>query len=192
MASRPDAQARHAQLMALFDALCEAPAAVRAARLERLQDEDAALARQLIAMLAADEATLAFDAPQAEVAAPELPPRYRDLRLLGAGGMGEVHLAHDPILDREVALKILPGAVSRAGGGRSGFLREARAAAGLNHPHITTLHEVGEADGRHFIAFEYVRGRSLRERLRDGALDQRELLALAQPLAEALAFAHAR
>ncbi|MCH2107240.1 MAG: protein kinase, partial [Planctomycetes bacterium] len=78
---------------------------------------------------------------------------------LGSGGMGEVYLAHDPRLDRDVALKVLKEEMLSDEGRRARFHREAKAAAGLNHPSITTIHEVGEADGKDFIAQELVDGK---------------------------------
>ena len=85
---------------------------------------------------------------------------------IGAGGMGEVYLAEDPRLRRRVALKVLPPhlATDEAAGQR--LLREARAAATLDHPNICTVYEVGEADGRGFIAMQYVDGDTLAQRLK--------------------------
>ena len=115
---------------------------------------------------------------------------YTLLGKLGAGGMGEVHLARDTRLDREVALKILPEAHSADGERRSRLMREARAAAALNHPNIATIHDVGESDGRVYIAFERIEGRSLAEVLSSRELAVDELLRLALGLADALAYAH--
>src|SRR5436190_1927325 len=87
---------------------------------------------------------------------------YRIIARLGVGGMGEVYLAKDQRLDRQVALKILPGYLSdelRL----SRFRKEARAASGLNHPNIITIHEVGEHHDVRFIATEFIDGETLRE-----------------------------
>ena len=77
---------------------------------------------------------------------------YTLLRKIGAGGMGEVHLARDPRLDREVALKRLPAELHDDPERRQRFLREARAVAKLSHPNITAIHEVGEAEGAAMLA----------------------------------------
>ncbi len=114
---------------------------------------------------------------------------YRIERLLGRGGMGAVFLAYDTALHRQVALKVL---TEPADGetSRTRLLREARNAAGLNHPNICTIYEVGEADGFAFIAMEYVDGRSLRDRLDAGALPVGQAVRYAAQAAEALAYAH--
>ena len=87
--------------------------------------------------------------------------QYRIINKIGAGGMGEVYLAEDKNLDRKVALKFLPAAMASDGAVKARFVREARAAAKLNHPHIVTVYEVGEFKGRPFIAMEYVEGKLL-------------------------------
>src|SRR5512137_3037913 len=88
--------------------------------------------------------------------------RYTINRLLGSGGMGDVYLAEDTELNRQVALKFLSYALGSDPACRTRFTREAQAAAKLNHPDIVTIHEVGEFKGRPFIAMEYVDGESLR------------------------------
>jgi serine/threonine protein kinase/tetratricopeptide (TPR) repeat protein len=116
---------------------------------------------------------------------------YRIERLLGRGGMGSVFLAYDTKLQRHAALKV----IDRLGdeqAARSQLLREARAAAALNHPNICTIHEVGEGNGSAFIAMEYVEGRSLRNRLDEGALPLREALSYGIQAANALGYAHDR
>ena len=91
--------------------------------------------------------------------APQTIARYRILRPLGAGGMGEVFLAEDPRLDRKVALKLLPAELARDPARRQRFLTEAKAASALNHPNVCIIHEVGEAeDGRLFITMEFLEG----------------------------------
>jgi TolB-like protein/Flp pilus assembly protein TadD/predicted Ser/Thr protein kinase len=122
---------------------------------------------------------------------PSLGP-YSLLRKLGQGGMGEVHLAHDTRLERKVALKLLPAELRDEPERRTRFLREARAVAQLAHPNITQIFEVGEADGRDYIAFELVEGRTLQERIAETPLTVAELVELALPLADAIAYAHER
>src|SRR5688572_2985444 len=117
---------------------------------------------------------------------------YRILERLGAGGMGEVYRAHDEHLDREVAIKVLPSDSFADATARARLLREARAAAALNHPAICTIHEVGEADGRSYIAMELVDGQPLSDRVREGALPIDAVLRCGMQIADALAHAHAR
>ena len=117
---------------------------------------------------------------------------YRILSLLGAGGMGEVYRAHDTRLGRDVALKVLPHELANEPEWRTRLLREARAAASLNHPNICTIHEVGDADGQAYIAMELVEGQPLSVRLMQGLLPLQEILHYGLQLAEALAHAHER
>jgi eukaryotic-like serine/threonine-protein kinase len=110
---------------------------------------------------------------------------------LGSGGMGEVYRARDTRLGREVALKVLPAALAQDPDRRQRFEREARAAAGVNHPHIVTLHSVEEADGVLFLTMELIEGRSLRDLLNEKqGLPFDLFLDLATPLAEAVHAAH--
>jgi len=117
---------------------------------------------------------------------------YKIVAPLGAGGMGEVYRAHDTKLERDVAFKILPENVTGDAERRARLLREARTAAALNHPNICTIHEVGEADGRAYIAMELVDGQPLSERIGAGPLPPEEVLRYGGQLAEALAHAHDR
>jgi len=93
---------------------------------------------------------------------------YRILDRIGAGGMGEVYLAEDSLLHRRVALKILSQAFAHTSDLRERFAREAQALAALNHPHIVTIYEVGEYQGRPFFAMEFIKGHSLREIMVEG------------------------
>ena len=114
---------------------------------------------------------------------------YRIERTLGRGGMGVVLLAYDTTLHRQVALKLVDGGVD-SDTARARVLREARNAAALNHPNICTIHEVGDAHGTTFIAMEYVDGRSLSDRLAEGALPLADVLFYGRQAADALAHAH--
>ena len=117
---------------------------------------------------------------------------YRIVEKIGAGGMGEVYRAHDEQLDRDVALKVLPASCFRDETARARLLREARAAAALNHPHICTIHEVGEVEGQAYIAMEYVEGQPLSTRLGSGPLPAEQLVRYGVQLADALGHAHER
>ena len=86
---------------------------------------------------------------------------YEIIEQIGAGGMGEVFLAQDKKLDRKVALKVLPSEFARDAYQMSRFVREAKSASVLNHPNIITIYEIGEADGVHFIATEFIEGKTL-------------------------------
>lgn len=116
--------------------------------------------------------------------------RYKIVRLLGSGGMGDVYLAHDEQLERPVALKILPALFVLDDARLDLFRREARAASTLNHPNILTIHEIGERDGIHFIATEFVDGVTLRESMTDSALTYAQILDIAMQASAALATAH--
>ncbi|GLC26947.1 serine/threonine-protein kinase [Roseisolibacter agri] len=117
---------------------------------------------------------------------------YSLQRELGRGGMGIVYLARDVQLDRDVAIKVLPPHLGTAES-RERFLREARTAAGLSHPHIVPIHRVGEARGFVFFVMSYVEGETLGERLRTrGPLAPAEATRVLREVAWALAYAHGR
>jgi tRNA A-37 threonylcarbamoyl transferase component Bud32/Tol biopolymer transport system component len=116
---------------------------------------------------------------------------YEILAPLGAGGMGEVYRARDSRLRRELAIKVLPQELASDADRRQRFEQEARAASGLNHPNIVTIHDIGSSDSTVFIAMELVDGKNLREVLLAGALPTKRLLDIACQIAEGLAKAHA-
>ena len=89
---------------------------------------------------------------------------------LGAGGMGEVYRATDTRLDRTVAIKVLPEHLADRADLRERFEREAKAVSSLNHPHICTLHDIGEQDGIHYLVMEYVDGETLQQQLEKGRM----------------------
>src|SRR2546427_2101545 len=115
---------------------------------------------------------------------------YRVMEKIGAGGMGTVYKAYDKKLQRVVALKLLPPEYVSQQDRRRRFFQEARAASALNHPHILTVYEVGEDDGKPYIAMEYVEGETLRQKIRSRALPVMETLEIAIQIAEGLARAH--
>ena len=115
---------------------------------------------------------------------------YVVLHRLGRGGMGEVFLAQDTRLDRQVALKCLLPSAAAGPDLRERVIGEARAAARISHPHVATVHDVLEHEGRAFIVMEYVEGESLAVVLRRGALSIERVIAIGRQLAAALASAH--
>jgi len=115
---------------------------------------------------------------------------YKILSLLGVGGMGEVFLAQDTTLDRKVALKFLPEELQQDPTAGKRFLREAKSAAALDHPYICKVYEVGEEEGKSFIALEYIQGTTLQEKLIGGPLPVKNALETAGEIAEALEAAH--
>jgi len=117
---------------------------------------------------------------------------YQLVSRLGAGGMGEIYLAHDTKLDRPVALKFLSPELAADRTRLRRFHQEARAASSLNHPHIIVVHDFGELDGRPYMVTEFIEGETLRHALRRGALPMRDVLDIGVQLAGALAAAHAR
>ncbi|HEX7977582.1 MAG TPA: protein kinase [Gemmatimonadaceae bacterium] len=196
----------------LFGELAELPIPVQADRLAALEVEHPALAVELRQLLAADAVAGDFlgalgEADRARVnaraaRAPSVSEGsrvgpYRILRPLGSGGMATVWLAHDERLDRLIALKVLgnawTGEASRGEGARARFLAEARTAASLDHPHVATVYDVGEApDGQLFIAMAHCEGGSLADRIARGPVPRDAALRVGRELASALGAAHAR
>jgi eukaryotic-like serine/threonine-protein kinase len=117
--------------------------------------------------------------------------RYEIRSQIGAGGMGEVYLAQDTKLDRKVALKILPAEVAANQDRMRRFEQEAKAAAALNHPNIAHIYEIGEQNGLHFIAMEFIDGQTVRDCIHNEPAGLAKLLRYLQHAAEGLAKAHA-
>ena len=126
-----------------------------------------------------------------DLAAITILSHYRIVSKIGAGGMGEVYLAQDTRLDRKVALKILPAEVAGNRDRMERFILEAKSAAALSHPNIAQIFEIGEHDGTHFIAMEFVDGQTLGEKIYQERTELRKLLRFLQHAAEGLSRAHA-
>ena len=158
--------------------------------------------------LAVEARGLAVDkrSPEMPLATGETISHYRIISSLGSGGMGVVYLAEDTSLGRKIALKLLPTEFTTDSDRVRRFQQEARAASALNHPNILIIHEIGQAEDRHFIASEFIAGETLRQRMSDaqpsvvdlqkrsveGHLERREVLGIAMQVADALAAAHAK
>ncbi len=135
--------------------------------------------------------TLAADSPsQWQVG--EQRAHYRVVSALGAGGMGVVYRARDTRLERDVAVKVLPSALTTDPAARARLAREAQAASALNHPNICTIYEVGEAAGHAYIAMEYVEGRSLASSIPSDGLPIENVIRYGEQMADGLAHAHDR
>jgi serine/threonine protein kinase len=116
---------------------------------------------------------------------------YQVIAPLGKGGMGEVYLANDAKLDRKVALKLLPSEFTDHKERLRRFIQEAKAASSLNHPNIITIHEIGQTDIGHFIATEFIDGKTLKQRMAQTRMTLPEILEVSMQAANALQAAHA-
>lgn len=201
------------QLDQLFHSAIEHGPEERAAFLNDACKRDEALRKEVERLIAAHEDAGNFiEAPALEVEARELAAdsfkagtlavgetvsHYRVVSMLGSGGMGEVYLAEDTVLNRQVALKLLPEYFASDRERLRRFQQEARTASALNHPNIITIFETGELDGRHFIVTEFIDGATLRQSLcgpaptwSSGQSRLREVIDIAIQTADALAAAH--
>jgi Tol biopolymer transport system component len=194
---------RYRKIDELFQAALEVSPAERAEFVSSACGGDEALRRDVESLLASvDDEWSLVDDPVPEIGAlfradlhPELAVGERlghhtILSLLGAGGMGQVYLAEDSRLGRKVALKLLPREFTRDEFRLRRFQHEARAASALNHPNILTIHDIGEIEGKRFIATEFIDGETLRQRMKRGGLSVQEVLDVACQVAGALAAAH--
>jgi len=116
--------------------------------------------------------------------------RYDIVSPIGAGGMGEVFLARDTQLDRNVALKLLAEEFTKNQDRMSRFVQEAKTASALNHPNIIIIHEIGESQGAHFIATEYIEGDTLRDVILRAHPSIEQVIDIGMQVANALAAAH--
>jgi serine/threonine protein kinase len=194
----PESQSEN--LKDLFRVAAGLPAAERGRYLEQACAGNSSLREKLESLLHShDETTSLLHQPAYESARPiqddQLKPNqivahYRICSLLGKGGMGSVYLAEDTKLKRNVALKVLPSSNATDESARKRLLREAQAAAALDHPNICAIHEVGEANGTSYIAMQFIEGESLAEILQRRQLTHVEVLTIASHVAEGLAEAH--
>jgi len=147
------------------------------------------LLTRLSADAASTDAAVSTLVPPESLCWPKV-PGYELVARLGRGGMGVVYKAYDAHLDRHVALKFLPPEFARSPDRLERFLREARTASALNHPHISTIHALGEHEGRPFIVMEFVEGRTLRAAMAERP-EMKQLVEWIKQAAQALAAAHA-
>jgi len=195
---------RWKQIDELLDALWELPEAEREEFLAEKCGGDEDLKREVRKLLESDENADEFLEKSAmNLMAHELAQNQSEIfslagrkfgtytieKPLGAGGMGEVYLAHDEKLNRKVALKILPAEFVADAERVKRFEREARTVSALNHPYIVTIHDVGMTDGINYIATEYVEGETVRELINRDA-DLKQTLSVISQTCEALAAAH--
>jgi serine/threonine-protein kinase len=185
----------------IFAATLERDAAERPAFLAEACGGDAQLRKEVESLIAhivpdylaegpaAEEATrlLAHDRNEPEITSIG---SYQVVKLLGAGGMGKVYLAHDPRLNRRVAVKLLSHYDAAEAERSKRFRQEALAASALNHPNILTIHEIGDCEGQNYIATEFIDGVTLRDRLNGGELPFVMTLEIATQIAAALTAAH--
>jgi serine/threonine protein kinase/sugar lactone lactonase YvrE len=195
---------RFERVNAIADAALEKPAGARDAYVYEACGTDAALRRDVEALLAAHSDSEGFlDASLLELLTKDIRPtyvtvdlagrridRYKVISRLGAGGIGEVWLANDTELPRKIAIKMLSPRLAGDADHIRRFQQEARAASLLNHPNIVTIYDVGKWEGVDFIAEEFVAGETLRARLNKGRLDAADALAIGLQVAGALAAAH--
>ena len=186
------------QIESLYHAARERAPEERARFLDEACGSDEALRREVDSLLANEDLASTFLEPETAASAdePVAPGErvgpYVILELLGAGGMGEVYRAQDTRLHRHVAIKFLPRAFADDPAAMDRFQREARAASALNHPHICTIHDVGEFQGRSFLVMELLEGQSLRDRIAGQPVPVPLLIDVALQVCDGLKAAHAK
>jgi serine/threonine protein kinase/Tfp pilus assembly protein PilF len=195
---------RYRQIGELYHAALELEPQRRDAFLDAASEGDETLRQEVASLIASAEQAGSFiESPAIKLAAAMVAVdqaksligqhvgNYRIIALLGGGGMGEVYLAEDPRLERKVALKFLPPRVTADEQSQKRFIREAQAAAKLDHSNICAIHEVGQQGNTDFIVMQYIEGETLAARLERQSMKMSESLAITTQVAEALAEAHA-
>lgn len=197
-------QDRWEQISRIYHASLEVPVAERSQYLQKACAGDPELRAEVESLLAMHEGAGGFLAnPAMEEVAKEIKQGspamigrklgpYHVLDFIGSGGMGEVYKACDLRLERTVALKILSPHLISDAEHLKWFRREAKAASALNHPNIATIHDIGEAEGFHFLIMEFVEGETLAARIRKGPLELGEILDIGEQMSEALEEAHGK
>src|SRR5580700_6081865 len=178
---------------ALYQAALAQPPENRAVFLAQACPEDPQLRAEVQSLLDQQAKSFLENSPVSAIKALSAGAKlgnFEIVELLGRGGMGEVWRARDARLNRDVALKVLPAGLARDPDRVARFEREARAAAGLNHPNICVIHEVGEHQGQPFIAMELLQGQTLKHRIAAKPLPTDELLEWAVQIADGLQAAH--
>ena len=195
---------RWEQINRLYYAALEVETKERVQFLEESCQGDSEMRKEVETLLAMHEKAGEFlDQPAIEVVARQVseePPSlvgrqlgpYQIMGLLGSGGMGEVYKAKDTRLNRTVAIKVIPKHLTERKDLRLRFEREARALAGLNHPNICAVYDIGSHEGVDFLVMEYLEGGRLSERLKKGPLPLKQLLQVALEITSALEQAHRR
>ncbi|HYW71381.1 MAG TPA: protein kinase, partial [Pyrinomonadaceae bacterium] len=194
---------RWRQIQDIFHAALDQPPAVRDSFLDQRCAGDQELRNSVAQLLAADaQSSVMVDRPIGSVAVGVLPAEeteslagrvfnhYRIECEIGSGGMGRVYRAYDTLLNRPVALKLLPRSFTANAERVRRFQQEARVVSALNHPYIITIHEIGEIDGLRFIVTEFVDGQTLAQIIAHGERDLLTLLRIITQSTEALAAAH--
>ena len=197
---------RWPQLEALFYEVAGLDPAARKALLDQRCGDDQVLRTEVESLLASADQPLDFLEKPIQAEAQQVVSkartatlragmrfaRYEIISVAGTGGMGEVYLARDTQLKRNVALKLLSPELTRDERGLRRFEQEAQAASALNHPNILTVYEFGQVDGMHYIATEFIEGQTLRQQIKGGPMETKAALDVGIQISSALAAAHAQ
>ncbi len=192
------------KVKAIFDLAVEIAPDARSSFLNNACTNDGELRRKVETLLASSDeaesfmetpfageiAELILDTPANQLKNGQIFNHYKIVQKIGAGGMGEVYLAQDATLERTVALKVLPTELASDRQRMQRFKQEARTASALNHPNVASIYEIGEENGMHFIAMEFVDGSTLRQQMENARLMINQVIDIAIQIADALSAAH--